>query len=225
MVGRDSWIPGGRGDRDDSVGLVRLAGALMLTGSLFALPGALALEPLPAAREHLIAAAGAALALFFLVAPARLITRAWVYMAIGGGLVLIALAVRVLSHDIAFYYVVTTIFAALALKTRRELAVFVVAVTAALLAPLVYGDNPREQLHHILVTLPVLLISLFLVRYLRETLEARERTYREFAAEAVELAQRIQRGSTGARDTNDADDERRLDELAATAESDESDGR
>jgi hypothetical protein len=103
----------------------------------------------------------------------------------------------VFSDDYAFFYVITATYAALALPHRRQLAVYMALLTAVLLAPLVYDDAFKEQLHHILVTLPVLFISVFAVRYLRETLLARERMYRGFAREAIELALRIRRSSAG----------------------------
>jgi hypothetical protein len=205
-------------ERDDIVRLVRLAGVLLLTGSLFSIPGGLVLEPQPALYKHVLALVGTLVAGAFLLAPAARIGRAWIYAALGVGTVLIGIGVAIFSDDYAFFYVVTAIYAALALPDRRELAVYMALLTAALLAPLVYDDSLKQQLHHILVTLPVLFISVFCVRYLRETLLARERMYRGFARDAVDLALRIRRSSAGAEPGADEGirELQRLQELAAS---------
>ncbi len=198
----------------DAVRLARLGGLMMLVGSLIVIPAALAHDPVPPVEQFALPAFGIAFASFYLLVPAAKITRAWAPVLIAVSVLLTAIEVALISDDIAFYFVVDAIFAALALSTRRELGIFTIGLSLVLFAPLVYSGETREQLHHMLVTLPVLFISLFLVRYLRETLEARERIYREFAGEAVSLAQRIRRGShVGAGSL--PDDERRLEEIAA----------
>lgn len=209
---REAFAP----DRQEVVRLVRIAGVLLLAGSVFSIPSALALDPRPSLAEFLVPAAGFAVSLLLLFAPERRIGAGWILFAVAIGTVLTGLAVGFLSDDYAFFYVVIAIYAAFALRSRAELIVFVLAVGAALFAPLVYSDEFRVQLHHILVTAPVLAISLIFVRYLRETLESRERAYRGFAAEAIEIAQRIRdrsRASLG----GIAEEQRRLDELAERA--------
>ena len=68
-------------------------------------------------------------------------------------------------------------------------------IAAATVAPLFYVDESfNDQAHHILVTLPVMVVSAGVVRYLRETLARRELQYRRFAVEAVTLAERIRGG-------------------------------
>lgn len=186
----------------------------MLVVSLVVVPAALALDPIPPLEQFLLPALGVAIASVYLLAPAAMVTRTWIAVLIVLSVLLTAVESHVISDDVAFYFVVDAIFAALALPTRRDLVIFGGGLSLLLLASLVYADDTREQLHHVVITLPVLFISLFLVRYLRETLEARERTYRDFATEAVTLAQRIRRGS-GAGAVTLPDDERRLDEIAA----------
>jgi hypothetical protein len=206
-------------ERDEVVRLVRFAGVLLLTGSVVSVPGGLVLEPQPALYKHVLALAGVAFAAAFLLTPASRITREWIYAALGIGTLLIGIGVGIFSDDYAFFYVITAIYAALALPDRRELTVYMALLTAALLAPLVYDDAFKVQVHHILVTLPVLFISVFSVRYLRETLLARERMYRGFAREAIELALRIRRSSGGGEPGGDAGmrELQRLQELAARA--------
>jgi hypothetical protein len=83
-------------------------------------------------------------------------------------------------------------YAAYVIRDRTVLIAYMAFFAAALLAPLVYSnDDPSDQVHHILLVVPVFAIAVFIVRYLRDTLELREREYRHFAFEAVSLAERI----------------------------------
>jgi hypothetical protein len=98
----------------------------------------------------------------------------------------------VFSDDFAFYFVVVAIYAAYLVHDRRTLAGYLVLFSLALAAPLAYDQNhTREQLHNVLVVLPVLFISAGMVVYLREALEADRRVSRQFAEEALTLVSRI----------------------------------
>jgi hypothetical protein len=182
----------------DSARLVRIAGVLLLTGSVFSIPGGIVIEPTPPLTDYWISLTGATIAAGLLLAPSAWITRAWVYFSLVVGVVLIAVAVGVFSDDYAFFYVITAIYGALALRRKAEMFAYVALLTVALLAPLVYDDRIKEQLHHIFVVLPVLLISALFVVYLRESLERNARNYAQLAGEADALASRIHR-SVGAR--------------------------
>jgi TRAP-type C4-dicarboxylate transport system permease small subunit len=177
----------------DSVRLVRVAGVLLLTGSVFSIPGGIVIEPTPPLTDYWVSLTAATIAAGLLLAPSGWITRAWVYLSLVVGVVLIAVAVGVFSDDYAFFYVITAIYAALALRRKKEVLGYAALLTVALLAPLVYDDRIKEQLHHIFVVLPVLLISALLVVYLRENLERNARNYAQLAGEADALASRIHR--------------------------------
>jgi hypothetical protein len=178
---------------DDAVRLVRIAGVLLLTGSVFSIPGGVVIEPTPPLIDYWVSLTGATIAAGLLLAPSAWITRAWVYFSLLVGVVLIAVAVGVFSDDYAFFYVITAIYGAFALRRKVEVFAYVALLTVALLAPLVYDDQIKEQLHHIFVVLPVLLISALFVVYLRESLERNMRNYAELAGEADALASRIRR--------------------------------
>jgi hypothetical protein len=180
-------------DPEDSVRLVRIAGILLLTGSVFSIPGGVVIEPTPPLTDYWVSLTGATIAAGLLLAPSVWITRAWVYFSLVVGVVLIAVAVGVFSDDYAFFYVITAIYGAFALRRKAEVSAYVALLTLALLAPLVYDDRIKEQLHHIFVVLPVLLISALFVVYLRESLERNARNYAELAGEADALASRIRR--------------------------------
>jgi hypothetical protein len=175
------------------VRLVRVAGVLLLTGSLFSVPSGAVLEPPPLLTDHLVSAAGVLIAAGLLLSPRRWITRGWIYASLVVGVVLIAFAVGLFSDDYAFFYVITAVYGALVLRRKAEVVAYVALITVALLAPLAYDDQVKEQLHHILVVLPVLLISSLFVVYLRESLERNMRNYAQLAGEADELASRIRR--------------------------------
>jgi hypothetical protein len=178
---------------DDSVRLVRIAGILLLTGSVFSIPGGVVIEPAPPLTDYWVSLTGATIAAGLLLAPSAWITGPWVHFSLLVGVVLIAVAVGVFSDDYAFFYVITAIYGAFALRRKAEVLAYVVLLTLALLAPLVYDDRIKEQLHHIFVVLPVLLISALFVVYLRESLERNARNYAELAGEADALASRIRR--------------------------------
>lgn len=177
----------------DTVRLVRIAGVLLLTGSLFSIPGGIVIEPSPPLTNYLVSLIGVLIAAVLLLAPPSWITRAWVYFSLLVGVVLIAIAVDIFSDDYAFFYVITAIYGAFALRRKSELIAYVGLLTLALLAPIVYDDQIKEQLHHIFVVLPVLLISALFVLYLRESLERNLRNYAELAGQADALASRIRR--------------------------------
>ena len=177
----------------DTVRLVRIAGVLLLTGSLFSIPSGIVIEPTPPVTDFWISLTGALISTALLIAPPSWITRAWVYASLLVSVVLIALAVDFLSDDYAFFYVVTAIYGAFALRRKAEVMAYVALLTLALLSPLAYDDQIKEQLHHIFVVLPVLLISALFVVYLRESLERNARSYAELAGEADALASRIRR--------------------------------
>jgi hypothetical protein len=191
---------GGNGDgkgtaasSDDVVRLVRIAGVLLVTGSLFSIPSGMVIEPPPPLSHYWISLTGLLIAGGLLAAPSAWITRAWIYASLLIGVALTALAVGVFSDDYALFYVITAIYGALVLRRKGEVTAYVALITLALLAPLAYDDRIKEQLHHIFVVLPVLLISALFVVYLRETVERNARNYAQFAGEADALASRIQR--------------------------------
>jgi hypothetical protein len=126
----------------------------------------------------------------------------------------------VFSDDFAFYQVLIGVYTAYVVRDWAHFAAFMTLFTLATVAPLLYlDDNTKDLLHHILVTLPVLLISAGVVRYLRVVLELRERQYRRFALEAVGLAERIRGGNPPGRFDTAEDVERKLAELASEAPS------
>jgi hypothetical protein len=199
--------------------LGRLGGALFLSGAAFSFPAGFMLDPVPPAEAHLLGISGVVLGVVAMFLRWDKISPRWLHVLLIAGVIEVALAVAVFSDDFAFYYVTVAAFAAYAVRDRRVLAAYLGMLTLALLAPLVYDhENFRAQAHHILVTLPVLMIIGALVLYLRVVLERREQSYRAFALEAVSLAIRI-RGRRRRTAGKDADElELMLDEIAAEAQ-------
>jgi hypothetical protein len=192
----------------------RLAGMLMLVGALASIPAALFLEPAPEPYELLIGLGSALVGVAALLAPWARMSSAWLHVGMILATLEIAVAVAALSDDYAFFYVLVAMFAAYVIRSRAALIAYVVLLAVALCAPIAYADDTKDQIHHMLVTLPVLVITAIGVRYLRDVLERRELQVRGFAVEAVALAERI-RGRPELGPSARSDLERRLDDLAA----------
>ena len=196
--------------------LGRLGGVLAIVGSFAAIPAAALLEPAPEPAEYLVALAGVMGGVAFMLVPwERLHERALYAISIlATGYVV--LGVSLYSDDFAFYQVLIAVYTAYVVRDRSDFLWLMLFFTAATAAPLLYVDESFDELaHHILVTLPVMLISAAVVRYLRDALAQRELQYRRFAVEAVTLAERI-RGGQVPQDKPTAEDvEERLADLAS----------
>lgn len=200
--------------------LGRVGGALLVIGSLAALPAGLVLEPAPKAVEHLISLAGMIVGAAIWLAPWERASARALYLIPLLGTIEVMVGTAVFSDDFAFYQVLIGVYTAYVVRGRTHFLAFMAFFTLATLAPLLYVDqNVSDQWHHILVTLPVLLISAGVVRYLRLILESRERQFRRFALEAVTLAERIRGGPPHAEEATPEDVEKRLAELASKARS------
>lgn len=224
MVAADGSVVGeaGQDDRafgsltgDERVRLGRLAGVLMVVGAVVSFPAGLVMEPAPAAHEHLLGLASILFGVVVLLAPWERISANWLHVALVVATAEIAAGVAIFSDDYAFFYVLVAMYVTFVVRGRTVLLAYALFLALALLAPLTYADEDlNEQVHHILVTLPVLVIAAVIVRYLRDTLERRERQYRGFAHEAVSLAERI-RGANGGED-DDVDLAARIDRLSSS---------
>ncbi len=196
--------------------LGRLGGLLAVFGSLAAMPASAFLDPAPAPSEYLIALAGMAVGAALTLVPWDRLPERSLYAIPILATAYVALGVSLYSDDFAFYQVLIAVYTAYVVRDRAEFLVLMAFFTAAALAPLAYADESFDELaHHILVTLPVMLISAAVVRYLRDALAKRELQYRRFAVEAVTLAERIRGGPAPAQKATAEDVEARLAELAS----------
>lgn len=196
--------------------LGRLGGLLLIVGALAAAPAAAFLEPAPEAAEYLIVFAGVALGIGIMVVPWHRHRERSLYSVslVATGYVLIGTGFY--SDDFAFYQVVIAVYTAYVVRDRRDFLILMGIFTLAVLAPLAYvNESFNEQAHHILVTLPVMIVSAAVVRYLRDALAQRELQYRRFAVEAVTLAERIRGGPAHDHATTSENVEERLAALAS----------
>ena len=201
--------------------LGRFGGVLMIVGALTSIPAGLALDPAPHVYEHLIGLSSALLGVVAFFAPWERLSSNWLHVGMIVAMIEIAAGVAILSDDYAFFYVLVAMFAAYVIRDQSVTVAYAILLGIALLAPLAYSDEDlKEQLHHILVTLPVLVIAAAIVRYLRDTLEDRERQYRAFADEAVSLAERIRGGSADGANGSARDLRRRIGALATDMDPD-----
>jgi hypothetical protein len=196
--------------------LGRLGGLLMMIASAAAAPASAFLDPAPQPPEYLINVAGILAGAALTIVPwARLPERA-LYLIPLGATVYVVLGVSLYSDDFAFYQVLIAVYTAYVVRERTTFLWLMAFFTAATLAPLLYVDESFDDLmHHILVTLPVMIISAAVVRYLRDALARRELQYRRFAVEAVTLAERIRGEPTPLGEMTGENVEERLAELAS----------
>lgn len=196
--------------------LGRLGGALLVIGSIAAIPAGLVLEPPPDLEKHLTSLTGVLVGLAFYFAPWERLADRWLYAIPVVGTAEVLVGVGLFSDDFAFFQVLIAIFTAYAVKDRADFIGFMAFFTATVFLPFVYlNEDSKEIAHHVLVTLPVLLISAGAVRTLKEAMEVREKQYRRFALEAVGLAERIRGGGPADEPVDPAEFERRLSELQA----------
>jgi hypothetical protein len=196
--------------------LGKLGGALFIIGSLAAVPAAAFLEPAPEPPEYLIPAAGVLLGLGLLAVPwGKLPERALCLVSMTAT-VYVVIGTSIFSDDFAFYLVLIAVYTAYAVRARSDFLWLMAFFTVAAVAPLAYADQSFDELaHHILVTLPVMLVSATVVRYLRDALAERELQYRRFAVEAVTLAERIRGGPPPRHKTTAENVEKRLADLVS----------
>jgi hypothetical protein len=196
--------------------LGRLGGLLTMIASAAAAPASAFLDPAPQPQEYLINVAGILAGATLMIVPwARLPERA-LYLIPIGATAYVFLGVSLYSDDFAFYQVLIAVYTAYVVRERTTFMWLMVFFTAATLAPLLYADESFDDLmHHILVTLPVMIISAAVVRYLRDALARRELQYRRFAVEAVTLAERIRGEPTPLGEMTGENVEERLAELAS----------
>ncbi len=199
--------------------LGRLGGALLAIGSMAAVPAGLVLEPPPDLAKHLTSFAGVVIGLAFYFAPWERLADRWLYAIPLLGTAEVLVGVGLFSDDFAFFQVLIATFTAYAVKARADFIGFMAFFTATVFLPFAYLDEGSKEIaHHVLVVLPVLLISAGAVRMLKEAMEVREKQYRRFALEAVGLAERIRGGGPADEPVDPAEFERRLSELEADTE-------
>lgn len=193
-----------------------LGGALLVIGAVAAAPAAAFIEPPPAPGEYLLILAGVAAGAALMAVPWERVPERALYCVsiVATGYVMIGSGFY--SDDFAFYQVLIAVYTAYVVRNRRDFLALMAFFTLATLAPLLYLDESlNAQAHHVLVTLPVMLISAAVVRYLRSALAHRERQYRRFAVEAVTLAERIRGAPMAAEAPSHENVDERLAELAS----------
>jgi hypothetical protein len=175
----------------------RLGAILFAAGALGTLPAALLLEPVPGAEILLVTALGLVSGIVCWCLPwARMPDWAFDALAAAGTLEVLLVS-HVVDETYRVLYFVVVVFAALALPTRRHVAAQLALVFLALAEPITHESGGQEHARILLLFTPVIVTVAIAVRYLRETLEQRERSSRAFAREAIQLAIRLRRGTRG----------------------------
>jgi hypothetical protein len=177
--------------------LGRLGGLLLLTiVSAAAVPASLFLKPAPEPPELLISLAGIVAGALFMAVPWERLPERALYSISIVATGYVAIGVSLYIDDFAFYQVLIAVYTAYVVRDPKDFLWLMAFMAVMTIAPLFYVDQSFDDLaHHTLVTLPVMIISAAVVRYLRNTLAEREHQYRRFAVEAVTLADRIRGAS------------------------------
>jgi hypothetical protein len=183
----------------------RLAALLFAGGSLGTLPAAFLLDPVPEAEILLVTALGVLTASICWALPWQRLPDWSLDLAATVGTLEVLLVCEMVDETYRVLYFVIVVFAALALPSRGRVLLQVGVVLLALAVPILSDDDAKEGARIVLLGAPCFLIVGGAVRYLRETLESRDRTSRAFAREAIELAIRLRRGTS--RDGEDRESE------------------
>jgi len=203
-------------DRGQQGGYGRLGALLFGAGALTTLPAAFLLEPVPGSDIALVTVLGVASGIICWFVPWERMPSWSLDVLTTVGTLEVLLACHVVDATYRVLYALVVVFAALALPTRGRVVAQVVIVLLALAEPVTHDVGSREHARVALLFAPVLAIVAAAVRYLRETLEMRDRASRAFAREAIELAIRLRRGIPGGehrRSAELADLERAVDRL------------
>jgi len=175
----------------------RLAALFFGAGSLATLPAGLLLEPVPGTELLLGTLMGLVSAVVCWFIPWERLPDWSLDVLTAAGTLEVLLVCNLIDESYRLLYALIVAFAALALPTRGRVVIQVAIVFAALFEPVVHEEGARESARMALLFAPVLAIVAGAMRYLRETLETRDRASRRFAREAIELAIRLRRGTPG----------------------------
>jgi hypothetical protein len=168
-----------------------IAGFLFIAVWLFSVPSMLLLDPVPWLAMSVLAALGIGTGLVCLAIPWERISPAWLHALPVAATVQVAAVVAWIDPVYGANYFFVALFVGFVFQTRRAIVAHLALVSVAVCAPLVYDPGSTEQLRTILLLLPALNLTGAVVAYLRERLEANQRTSREFADQALEIALRL----------------------------------
>jgi len=175
----------------------RLGALLFAAGAIGTLPAAFLLEPVPGAEVLLVTALGLTSGLICWFLPWARMPNWSIDLLATAGTLEVLLVAHLVDETYRVLYFAVVVFAALALPTRRRVAIQFGLVVLALAEPITHETGGREHARILLLFTPALVIVAVAVRYLRETLEQRERASQAFAREAIQLAIRLRRGTSG----------------------------
>ena len=196
---------------DERKRLAGLGSAMLMVGSLTAVPTAIVAVSSYAPTSYAVAAVGFLLGLVLTFLPWGSIAPGWLHVfPIAGTLVVVA-GVAVFSAVFSFFMVLAGMFVAISVREPRVFSAYLAFFTLALLLPLTYaGQDLSAEAIPIFATLPVLFTVTLISRYMHEIVESRKEQYLTFATQAIVLAERIRGETNGSTDDSPESLERRL---------------
>jgi hypothetical protein len=169
-----------------------LAGVLFVAASITSLPSTFLLDPGAPAITYVLIAMSVVIGIVCIRAPWDRISPIWLNLPPLLGTIHISLVVAMVDRLYTFQYLFVVIYVAYVFRDRLTVAAHVTAVYVAMLAPVVYDpEMAREAVREAALWIPTLGIAAAAIVYLREQLEARERTSQRFAREALAIASRL----------------------------------
>ena len=165
-------------------GAWRLAGLLFIGGALSAVPASFLLDDLPTPWLYSLNAIGLVIGVACLTVPWWRLDERWLIALPVIAVPLIAVTVATTHYVFTYLYFFIAIFVALVFPRPRQMAPFLALVGVALLAPLLYEDEPvRETLLWAIAVGPGIVLTAVVVGRLTAGLEQSREAYRLLSTE------------------------------------------
>ncbi len=163
----------------------KIAGALYIFGALLSVPSALLVTPAPPPIVYLLIALGFVSGVFFLLFPWERTSSRWLHVIAILGMIEITLGIRATGIHGSLYswlYMLIAIGVAYAFSSRRTIALYMLAITAAMTTQLIGTPlSTTDVLRNIAVSVPSLVMACGVIVFFRERLEEGQRAYLRLA--------------------------------------------
>ena len=163
----------------------RLAGVLFIVGALASIPANLLFRhPSVGTLNNVLVALALVSGLGCLLAPWERIPARVFHLVPATASIEVAVTVWAVGRHgpvYEWFYVLVAVFAAYAFERRRDLVAHMGLATLAACLPLLYGENPSEQVARLGVLISMLWVATGVVAHLREQMVARQRELADLA--------------------------------------------
>ena len=166
------------------MGAWRLAGLLFITGALSTIPGTFLLDSDFEPWMYGLTALAIAIGVGCMLIPWGLLPDRLLLAVPVVGTILVAIAVGITHEVFSYLYFFVALFLALVFPEPRRMAPYLALVVLALLAPLVYSDEPTDEvLLWAIAAGPGVVLTAVVVGRLTSGLEQSREAYRQLSTE------------------------------------------